>query len=43
MNVRCVLKNINLYTYEDVNCNYIINSHLLKISVLVGCLCFGAL
>jgi hypothetical protein len=38
-----VLKNVNHYTYEFINCNYRINGQFLKNSVLAGCLCFGAL
>jgi len=38
-----VLKNVNDQAYEAVLCNQSINGQLLRTSVLIGRLCFGAL
>ena len=38
-----LLKNVNDQAHEAVFCNHSINGQLLRISVLTGRLCFGAL
>ena len=38
-----VLKIVNHYADEVINCNHITNGQLFKTLVLAGCLCFGAL
>jgi len=38
-----VLKNAHHYADEVINCNHIISGQLLKTSILIGCLCLGAL
>jgi len=38
-----LLKNVNHQADEAVLCNYSINGHLLRTSVLTGPLCFDAL
>jgi len=41
--LRCMLKNVHDQAHEAVLCNQSINGQLLRISVLTGRLCFGAL
>ena len=41
--LRCLLKNVNDQAHEAVLCNQSITGQLLRATVLIGRLCFGAL